>query len=61
MESAAPEIQNRCLVQAVDEEALAECVEEGLVDLATLKTFAWVEAKGFPRLSISKRKDSSND
>jgi hypothetical protein len=40
----------------LDEDALDRMIEQGLIDLEELKSHAWVEEKGTPRLSVKKVK-----
>lgn len=40
--------------RVVDEEALAQLIEDETVDLEELKDSAWVESQGTPRLSIKR-------
>jgi hypothetical protein len=42
------------LKQVVDEEALAEAIDNGEINIARLKEVAWVESTGTPRLTIKK-------
>ncbi|GEA16826.1 hypothetical protein E308F_30720 [Moorella sp. E308F] len=53
------EKQLGCLKEVVDEEALTQAIEEGVIDLEELKAVAWIEDKGTPRLTI--KKVSSDD
>lgn len=41
--------------QVLDEELLAERISSGHIDLEELKKYAWVEAKGTPRLTVKLR------
>lgn len=43
--------------QVLDEDALMVMIEQGLIDFEQLKEFAWVEAKGSPRVTIKKVKE----
>lgn len=43
-----------CLKYTVNEEALGQAIESNTLDVDALKEFAWIEAKGSPRLNIKK-------
>jgi hypothetical protein len=55
-----PDIFNGCTITVLDEEALSGYIETGIVDITALKEFAWEDAKGSPRLLITKRKEQEN-
>lgn len=46
--------------RVVDEDAIANLIEQGLIDLDELKEYAWVESKGTPRLTVKKAKKSDD-
>lgn len=54
-------VENRhlqCLKKVVDEPALEAAIADGDIDVEELKSVAWVESKGAPRLTINKVKSN---
>ncbi|MEC0276865.1 hypothetical protein [Peribacillus frigoritolerans] len=43
--------------QVLDEDALTNMIEQGLIDLEELKAYSWVAAEGTPRVTIKKVKE----
>lgn len=40
--------------RVIDEEKLMRCIENGEIALEDLKSYAWVEKKGTPRINVTK-------
>ena len=46
----------KCLKTSINEQAIMELVENGVIDLEELKEKAWVQSTGTPRLNVKKLK-----
>lgn len=46
----------KCLKTSINEQAVMELVENGVIDLEELKEKAWVQSTGTPRLNVKKLK-----